>query len=148
MNKLLREIKRNRKKSISNNSYFLINLIYLYYIGIIRKDYCFYLNIELIYQVINAESNHNLDDYNTYLNRIKYTNNFINKAKEILDSINKILKEKNQNKQYELIFKLRILISELKFKEIKNNNNNIGNNNTNINSMDKTLNCSNILTIC
>ena len=148
MNKLLKEIKRNGKKSISNNSYFLINLIYLYYIGIIRKDYCFYLNIELIYQVINAESNHNLDDYNTYLNRIKYTNNFINKAKEILDSINKILKEKNQNKQYELIFKLRILISELKFKEIKNNNNNIGNNNTNINSMDKTLNCSNILTIC
>ena len=146
MNKLIREIKRNGKKSIADNNYFLINLIYLYYIGIIKKDYCFYLNIELIYQLINTENNQLLEDYNTYLNTIKYTNNFLNKAKDILDSINKILKENNINKQYELLFNLRSIIEKLKFKEIKNNNNNNGN--YNINSIDKTLNCSNILTIC
>ena len=146
MNKLIREIKRNGKKSIADNNYFLINLIYLYYIGIIKKDYCFYLNIELIYQLINTENNQLLEDYNTYLNTIKYTNNFLNKAKEILDSINKILKENNINKQYELLFNLRSIIEKLKFKEIKYNNNNNGNYNTN--SIDKTLNCSNILTIC
>ena len=147
MNKLIREIKMKGKDSIVNNSYFLINLIYLYYIGIIHNDYCFYLNTELIYQIINSENNNQqLEDYNTYLNNIKYTNNFLNKAKEILEPINKIIKEKNTNKQYELLFNLRILIDELKFKEIKNNNNNNGNYNSN--SIYKTLNCNNILTIC
>ena len=147
MNKLLREIKTRGKESISNNPYFLINLIYLYYIGTIHKDHCFYLNIELIYQIIISENNNQqLDDYNRYLNNIKYTNNFLIKSKEILDSINKILEEKNTNKQYELLFNLRILIDGLKFKEIQNNNNNDGNYNSNMN--DKTLNCSNILTIC
>ena len=48
MNKLIREIKKGGKEIISNNSYFLINLIYLYYIGTIKNDYCFYLNIEFI----------------------------------------------------------------------------------------------------
>ena len=146
MNKLIRGIKRNGRKSIANNSYFLINLIYLYYIGIIHKDFCFYLNTELIYKIINEENNQHLEEYNTYINIIKYTNNFLNKAKEILDSINIILKETNTNKQYELLFKLRILIEKLKFKEIKNNINN--NRNYNLNSIDKTLNCNNALTIC
>ena len=138
----LSKIKKGGKEIISNNSYFLINLIYLYYIGIIHKDFCFYLNTELIYKIINEENNQQLEDYNTYLNNIKYTNNFLNKAKEILEPINKIIKEKNTNKQYELLFNLRILIDELKFKEIKNNNNNNGNYNSN--SIDKTLNCNNI----
>ena len=41
------------------------------------------------------------------------------------------------------------LLNALKFKEIKENNNNIRNyNNANGNSSDKTLNCSNVLTIC
>ena len=92
--------------------------------------------------LINEENNQHLENYNTFLNSIKYTNNFLNKAKEILDSISEILKEKNVNKQYELLFNLRILMEELKFKEIKNNNNNNGNYSSNPN--DKTLNCSNI----
>ena len=149
MNKIIREIRKNGKNSIAYNSYFLINLIYIYYIGIIQNDYCFFLNTELIYQLINSENSQYFEDYKIYLNRIKFTNNFIVKAREILDNIYKIFIEKNIEKKYEIVFNLGDLLEELKFKEIKNTNNNIGNyNSANGNSTDKTLNCSNILTIC
>ena len=57
--------------------------------------------------------------------------------------------EKKLEKKCETIFKFETLLEELKYKEIKNSNSNIGNyNNNNGNSSDKTLNCSNLLTIC
>ena len=150
MNKIIREIRKNGKASIANNSYYLINLIYIYYVGVMQNDYCFFLNTELLYQLVNKDNIQYIEDYQIYLNKIKLTNNFITKAKEILDTIYKVLNEKNTEKKYEIIFKLGILLEQLKFKEIKNNCNNMGNysNGNNGHTTDKTLNWSNILTVC
>ena len=71
MNKLLREIKRNGKKSIANNSYFLINLTYIYYLGISAKNHNFVLNTELLYEIINSENKQFLEDFKISLNQIK-----------------------------------------------------------------------------
>ena len=149
MNKIIRWIRKNGKSSIAGNCYFLINLIYIYSFGVTQKDYCFFLNTELFYQMINSENNQYFEDYKIYLNRIKYINNFIIKAKKIIETFYKIMDEKKLEKKCETIFKFETLLEELKYKEIKNSNSNIGNyNNTNGNSSDKTLNCSNLLTIC
>ena len=105
MNKIIREIRKNGKASIANNSYYLINLIYIYYVGVMQNDYCFFLNTELLYQLVNKDNIQYIEDYQIYLNKIKLTNNFITKAKEILDTIYKVLNEKNNEKKYEIIFK-------------------------------------------
>ena len=143
MNKIIKHIRKKGKNSVGNNSYFLINLVYIYYLGIIQKDYCFFLNTELIYQLINSENNQNLDDYQIYIDKIKYTNNFLLISKKILDIIHKIIEENKLEAKYSLIFKFGTLLEKLKIKEIKDRNNS-GNNNT----TDKNLNCNNILTIC
>ena len=148
INKIIRGIRIYGKNSIASNSYFLINLIYIYHIAKIHKDYCLYLNTELVYELINSENKQYFEEYKNYLDKIKFTNNFINKSKVIIETIYKVFDEKNLDKKYEFIFNLCSLLEQLKFKEIKNNMNNIGNYNSNGNSSDKTLNCGNILTIC
>ena len=43
MNKILRKLKKQKIENMpSNNSYFLINLIYIYYMGIEKNDHCFF----------------------------------------------------------------------------------------------------------
>ena len=150
MNKIVREIrKQGTVKTFSNVSYFLLNLIYIYYMGIMQNDYCFFLNTELIYHLINSQNEQYLEEYKIYLNRIKYTNNFIVKANEIIENFYKIFDEKKIEKKYEIIFNFGNLLDELKYKEIKNNSNNLNNyNSNNGNTTDKNLNCSNLLTIC
>jgi hypothetical protein len=150
MNKIIREIrKQGTVKTFSNVSYFLLNLIYIYYMGIMQNDYCFFLNTELIYHLINSQNEQYLEEYKIYLNRIKYTNNFIVKANEIIENFYKIFDEKKIEKKYEIIFNFGNLLDELKYKEIKNNSNNLNNyNSNNGNTTDKNLNCSNLLTIC
>ena len=148
LNKIVRELKKQgSKNTFSNNSYFLINLAYIYCIAISQNDYCFFLNTELIYHLLNSENNQYLEEYKLYLNRIKYTNNFIVKAKEIIEVFYKLFDEKKLEKKYEIIFNFVILLNELKYKEIKNNSN-ISNYNNSGNTTDKNLNCSNLLTIC
>ena len=51
-------------------------------------------------------------------------------------------------KKYEIIFNFGTLLDELKYKEIKNNNNLANSNSNNSNTIDKNLNCSNLITIC
>ena len=149
MNKVIRALKKKgNNNTFSNNSDYLINLTYIYCMAISQNDHCFFLNTELIYHLLNSENNQYLDDYKIYLNRIKYTNNFIIKANEIIESFYKLFDEKNIEKKYEIIFMFVNLLEELKYKEIKNNSNITNYNSNNGNSTDKNLNCSNLLTIC
>ena len=85
MNNLIRGIKKYGKGSFANNSYYLIDTTYIYSLNISQKDYNSIVNTELMYEVINSENIQILDEYNNCLDRIKYTNNFINKAKFIID---------------------------------------------------------------
>ena len=143
MNKILRKLKKQKIENMpSNNSYFLINLIYIYYMGIEKNDHCFFLNTELLYHSINNQNENYFEEYKIFLNRIKYINNFIVKSNEIVENFYKIIDEKKEEKKYEIIFNFCNLLNELKYKEIKNNNSNIGN------ITNKNLNCDNLLTIC
>ena len=145
MNKIIRKIKFDNN-TLDNNSYIRINLIYLYYLSLIQKDYCFSLNIELIYHILNQdEDNKYTSENEKQLNKIHYTSNFIIKAKKILEILQNILKENNEDIRNQIIFELGNTLSQLKSEELKLYNSSINNNNENI--FDKTLNNNNSLFI-
>ena len=146
MNNILRGIRKNGKNSFINNSYYLINTTYIYCMNIFHKDYNGMVNTELMYEIINSENSQFLEEYNICLNRIKYTNNFLIKAKQIIDFLYDILNETKIDKIIQKLFKFGELLEELKYKEIKTNINNNGNyNGSNIEGLP---NCSNLITIC
>ena len=143
MNEILRGIKKSGKKCFVNNSYYIINIIYIYCLAINQKKYNIILNIELLFVIINIENSHFLEEYNICLSRIKYTNNFLIKAKNLIDFFYQILEEKNEDKKIQKFFKFGEFLNELKYKEIKSNINNM-----NIVGIEKLPNCNNLITIC
>jgi len=145
MNNLLREIKRNGKSNFANNSYYLINIIYIYCLCIIRNDNNYKLNTELLFDIINFENDNILEEYNLCLKQIKYINNFLVKAKNLVKYFNDILQEKKFIKISEKMFNFGEKLKELKYKEIKSNINNLTSYNNNIYGLP---NCNNLLTIC
>lgn len=142
MNKLISGFKEYGKSSFANNSYYLINIIYAYYISLRKKNCNNTLNFELLYEIINNENSQVLDEYKICLKRIQYSNKFIIKAKNILDLFSEILEEKKQDRKTKKFFKFVELINELKYKEIKSNINNNGS------DIEKLPNCNNLLIIC
>jgi len=144
MNNLLREIKRNGRSNFANNSYYLINIIYIYSLCIIRKDNNSKLNTELLFDIINFENDNILEEFNLCLNQIKYTNDFLIKAKNLVEYLNDILNEKKFIKIAEKIFNFGEKLKELKYREIKSNINNLSSHTNNIYGLP---NCNNLLTI-
>jgi len=146
MNNLLREIKRNGRTNFENNTYYLINIIYIYCVFINRNDNNSKLNVELLFDIINFENSNILEEYNICLNQIKYTNNFLIKAKKLLEYFEGLLNEKKFYKVTHKIFDFGEKLKELKYKEIKSNMNNL--NNYNSNNAYGLPNCNNLMTIC
>ena len=146
MNKLLREIKINGRKNFENNSYYLINIIYIYSIFTNRNDYNSKLNIELLFDIINFENSNILEEHNICLDQIKYSNNFLIKAKKLLEYFEGLLNEKKFIKIAHKIFDFGEKLKELKYKEIKSNMRNLANYNSN--NAYGLPNCNNLLTIC
>ena len=146
MNNLLREIKRNGRTNFENNTYYLINIIYIYCIFTNRNDNNSKLNTELLFDIINFENSNILEEYNVCLNQIKYTNNFLNKAKKLLEYFEDILNEKKFCKITHKIFDFGEKLKELKYKEIKSSMNNLNYNSSN--NAYGLPSCSNLMTIC
>ena len=146
INNLLREIKRNGRSNFANNSYYLINIIYIYCLCIIRNDNNSKLNTELLFDIINFENDNILEEYSLCLNQIKYINNFLVKAKNLIEHLNDILNEKKFIKISEKMFNFGKKLEEIKYKEIKSNINNLTSCNNNNNY--GLPNCNNLLTIC
>ena len=147
VNKILRSIKINGKKSLANNSYFLINIIYVYCISINQNDYNLILNSELLFEIINSENQFFLEDYKASLNNIRFTNDFFIKANKILQIINEIFEEKKANTKLEKVFILAENLQNFKYKENKSNINNVNNANYNGSNIQGLPNCHNLLTI-
>jgi len=141
MNELIRRFKKYGKSSFGNNSYYLINIIYAYYISLKKKNCNSSLNFEILYEIINNENSEVLDEYKICLKRIQISNKFIFKSKKILDLFSDILEEKKQERKIQKFFKLAELLNELKYKEIKKNINSNGS------DIEKLPNCNNLLTI-
>jgi len=139
LNKIVKGIKKNGKSSIINNSYYLINIIYIYYLNLKNKSYCALLNTELLYDIINSE-NQFLEEYKLSLNYIKYANDFLLKANNIIQTIDLIFNDKNSNNKIKNFFLLGEKLQKLKYKESRVNN--IGNN------IEDIPDINNLFTIC
>ena len=142
LNSIIRNIKKNGSKSFNNNSYYLINLIYIYNICSNLKEYNLLLNIDLLFEIINFENNTFLEEYTISLNQLLYANNFCVKANNIINAFCELFEEKNIQKKTKCFMKLAELLNDLKYKEIKSNVNN------NANAIEGLPNCNNLLVIC
>ena len=149
MNKILRSIKINGIKSISNKSYLLINLIYIYCFSINQNNYNSMLNTELLFEIINSENEIFLEQYSNSLSQIKYTNDFIIRAKRIIEIIYNIFDEKKLDKKIQIFFILGEELNQLKYRKIKSNMSyNFGNSNNNAGNIEGLPNCNNLLAVC
>ena len=149
MNNINRKIKKNGKKSFINNSYFLINIVYTFCMAINKNNYNILLNIELLFEIINSDNKSILEENKISLGRIKYTNDFLLKAKQVIQEVDDILEEKRFNIKIKKFFNLGDEIEKLRYNDIKSNiNNNLGNQNSNDGNIEGLPNCSNLLTIC
>ncbi len=138
-NKIVRGIKKNGRNSLLNNSYYLINIIYIYCMNFNQYNFNALLNTELLFEIINSE-NQFLEDYKMSLECIKYTNKFFIKAKNIIKSIDSILDEKNFEKNIKNFNDLGENLIKLNYKDNKINNSNY--------NIEGLPDCSNLLTIC
>jgi len=139
INKIVKGIKKNGKNSLSNNSYYLINIIYIYCLNFKNKNYCALLNTELLYDIINSE-NQFLEEYKLSLSNIKYANDFIIKANDIIQTIDLIFNDKNNYNKLKNFFQLGEKLQKLKYKESRINNI--------VNNIEDLPDCNNLLTIC
>ena len=146
-NNLLRGIKKYGKESFVDNSYYLINLIYIYNYALNQKNYNFLINIELLFAIINSENIQFFEEHKISLNQVKYVNDFLVKSNNIVKGIYKIFDEKNLEKKSVNFLHLAELLNKLKYKEIKSNFNDNGKYNGKSNS-EGLANCNNLLTIC
>ena len=144
MNNIFKEIIKNGKSNFINNSYYLINLIYIYNLSINEINFNFSSNIELLFEIINEENSQYLDEYSVSLNQIKNTNDFLIKAKKIIQDIYDMFDDINFHRKIIKSFKLAEELQELKYKEIQS----VNNRNNNSLNIDGLPNCNNLLTIC
>ena len=72
MNILVRGIKKNGKKSFQNNSYILINMIFIFCKAINENEYNIVLNSELLFDVINSENQSFLEQHKISLKNLKF----------------------------------------------------------------------------
>ena len=143
INKIIREIKKNGKNSIKNNSFYLINIIYIYYLKKSQNEYNSSLNIELLFELLNSE-NPFLEEHKITLEYIKYSNDFFIKANGVIKIINEIIKEKNIQEKYRNFFILGEELKKLNYRETESNNFNYNRNN----NLEDLSDSSNLLTIC
>ena len=141
LNNILRSIKKNKRKSFVNNSYYLINLIYLYNLCINMKYYNILSNLDLLFEIINLENTQILEEYKLSLNKILYANDFCFQANNIINVFYEFFDQKSQDKKTKYFLDLSELINNLKYKEFKPNNNNNGN------IIEGLPNCNYLLTI-
>ena len=145
MNNIFKGIIKNGKSSFVNNSFYLINLIYIYHLCIKEQNYNFLSNIELLFEIINKENSQFIEEHKISLNQIKNSNNFLVKANNIISAIYELINDKNFPQNIFPFFKLAEELKQLELKDIKSVNNRNINNTNNIEGLP---NCSNILTIC
>ena len=148
INILIRGIKKNGKKSIQNNSFILINMIFIYCKAINENENNIVLNSELLFDVINSENQSFLEQHKISLKNLKYTNEFFINAKKIIELIYQIFDEKHLNKKIELFFELGEELEYFNYKKIKPylSNNLVTSSLTGGNS--GIPNCNNLLAIC
>ena len=120
INELIHALIIEGKNSIKNNSYYLINLIYCYYIHFSKKNYVLSSNIQIIYEIINEENQNILENHSLSANQILLINEFLYKSKNILNEIQETVVEKHNQRKIKKFFSVYNSIFDLKDEKFKN----------------------------
>ena len=118
VNELIHSLLINRNQSLKN-SYYLINIIYCYYIYFHKKDYVLCSNLKILYEKVNEENKHIMENHLLSIEQIILINEFLEKSENILNEIRNIVLEKNHIKRIEYFFDLFKIIFDLKDKKFK-----------------------------
>ena len=119
-NELIHILLLKGKKAIKNNSYFLINYIYCYYIHYSRKNYVLSSNIKIIYEIINEENKNILENHILSTEQILLINEFLSKSQKLLNEIQEVVIENINQRQIKKIFSINKSILDLKDKKFQN----------------------------
>ena len=119
MNEIIHTLLSKGKKSLKNNSYYLINIIYCYYIYLNKKEYVLSSNMKVIYEIINEENINIQENHLLSTEQIFLINEFLNKSNKILNEIQEIIIVNNYKKKIKILFELFHNIFELKDKQFK-----------------------------
>ena len=119
MNEIIHSVLINGKQSLKNNSYFLINIIFCYYIYYNKKKYVLSSNMKIIYEIINEENTNIQESHLLSTEQIFLLNQFLNKSNIILNEIQEIIINNNFKRKIEQFFVLFHDIFELKDKKYK-----------------------------
>ena len=118
INELIHVSLTEGKESIRNNSYFLINIIYCYYINY-KNNYVLSSNLKLLYEIINEDNKNILDNHLLSSNQVLLINEFLNKSDKILNQIKDTILEKIMQVKVEKFFVLFESIFDLKNKKFQ-----------------------------
>jgi len=119
MNEIIHALLAKGKKSLKNNSYYLINIIYCYYIYLNKKEYVLSSNMKIIYEIINEENINIQENHLLSAEQIFLINEFLNKSNKILNEIQEIIIVNSYKEKIKILFELFHHIFELKDKKFK-----------------------------
>jgi len=119
MNEIIHSLLANGKQSLKNNSYFLINIIFCYYIYYNKKEYILSSNMKIIYEIINEENLNIQESHLLSTEQIFLLNEFLNKSNKILNEIREIIINNNDKKKVKQFYELLRDILEMKDKKYK-----------------------------
>ena len=119
INEIIHNYLINGKESLKNNSFYLINLLYCYYLNINKKNYVLSLNLKLLFEIINLENKNILENHLLSGEQIALINEFLSKAENGLDIIKLALTEISVKERINHFFISYEKLLELKSKKFK-----------------------------
>ena len=119
MNELIHTLLIHDKEYLRNNSYYLINILYCYYINLNKKEYVLSYNLKLIYEILNEENKNILENHLLSTEQILLINEFLDKAENILDRIKETVISNVYQRKIKKFFSLLDTIFILKDKKFK-----------------------------
>ena len=119
MNELIHTVLVKGKEALKNNSFYLINLMYCYYINHNKKKYVLSQNLKLLFEIINLENKNILENHLLSTEQILLINEFLSRADNILDKIKLILTETLIKEKIDYFFNLPEKLFELKSKKFR-----------------------------
>ena len=120
-NDMIHNIKKFGINSITNNTYYFINLIYIFYFFSSKGDNSFSLNLLVIFNFIQENNNSFLLSHKISIRQISYIDEFFLIAKNILIQIKEIISKNNIKKYIEKFFNLSKSLTALSNPKYKDN---------------------------
>ena len=117
INKLIYSVLIHGEESIKNNTYYIINVIYCYYMYLNKKNNVLNLNLKILFDIINEENVNLIEGHKISTQQILLINDFLFKASKLLDHLQEIIYENYMRNKLKKFFLLFQSISDLKDKK-------------------------------